>query len=117
MSRGKAGLPVADDLKTLAELINAEHSKVEEGIRTTLAHALRVGDLLIWDKHRGSRAVAMALSSMDERTFPVPIGVFRSRVRPSFEEAMIAQMNAAKEARGGQELQELLNGPDTWEVK
>ncbi|MHC4079624.1 MAG: 2-oxoacid:ferredoxin oxidoreductase subunit beta, partial [Planctomycetota bacterium] len=73
-------------------------------------------DLLIWDKHSGSRAVAMALATMDEHTLPVPIGVFRSRVQPCFEEAMMAQTNAAKEKRGEQGFQELLNGADTWQV-
>ncbi len=74
-------------------------------------------DLLVWDKHHGSRAVAMAMATMDEHTLPVPIGVFRSRIQPSFEDAMTAQANAAKETHGSQDLQELLNGADTWEVQ
>ncbi|MHC4513220.1 MAG: thiamine pyrophosphate-dependent enzyme [Planctomycetota bacterium] len=73
-------------------------------------------DLLVWDKQSGSRAVAMALATMDEHTLPVPIGVFRSRAQPCFEDAMTAQTNAAKEKRSGELLQELLNGADTWQV-
>jgi len=73
-------------------------------------------DLLVWDKHGGSRAVAMALAAMDEHEFPVPIGVFQSRARPCFEDAVIAQVNAAKEKRGHESLQDLLNGKDTWRV-
>jgi 2-oxoglutarate ferredoxin oxidoreductase subunit beta len=58
----------------------------------------------------------MALASMSEETFPVPIGVFRNTVRPAFELAVNAQVNAAKEKRGEQDLQTLLDGPDTWKV-
>ena len=73
-------------------------------------------DVMVWDERDESPARAMALASMSEETFPVPIGVFRNIDRAPFELAVNAQVNAAKEKRGDQALQELLNGPDTWEV-
>ncbi len=73
-------------------------------------------DLMVWDEQAPSPAMAMALASMSEQNFPVPIGVFRSVQRPVFEERLLDQVNVAQEKRGDQSLQSLLDGMDTWEV-
>jgi 2-oxoglutarate ferredoxin oxidoreductase subunit beta len=79
-------------------------------------NGVTIDDVIVWDESDESPARAMALASMSEETFPVPIGVFRNTVRPAFELAVNAQVNAAKEKRGEQDLQTLLDGPDTWKV-
>jgi 2-oxoglutarate ferredoxin oxidoreductase subunit beta len=113
--------------------INLEHGKplrfgkeLELGLRLDAElrpEIVRVGagdcseaDLMVWNERDPSPARAMALASMSEEEFPVPIGIFRDTSRPAFETAVHAQMRTAIEKRGDQGLQELLDGPDTWIV-
>jgi 2-oxoglutarate ferredoxin oxidoreductase subunit beta len=63
----------------------------------------------------GSDAFASFLSQMRYPEFPVPIGIFRSREMPVFEEALLAQVAEAKKTRPT-DLQALITGRDTWTV-
>ena len=72
-------------------------------------------DLIVWDEYSEDPALAMAFASMAEATMPVPIGVFRSRVKPRFEEGVHAQIAQAK-AKKTETLDELLQAGDTWVV-
>ena len=113
--------------------VNLEHGKPvlfgadnDQGLRLNKdmqPEIVRIGedgatlqDVMIWDEQDESPAMAMALASMSEAAFPVPIGVFRNTARPTFERSVNAQVDAAMEKRGDQALQDLLNGPDTWRV-
>ena len=91
-------------------------SNMRPEIVTIGENEVTLEDVLVWDENDESPAKAMALASMSEDDFPVPIGVFRNTHRPAFEQAVNAQVNAAQEKRGDQTLQQLLDGPDTWTV-
>ena len=58
----------------------------------------------------------MALANMDEAHFPVPVGVFRRRVLPTFESGIRAQIDAAKQKKQ-QSLNDLLRQGEIWEVR
>lgn len=92
--------------------LNAE---LQPEVVTVGVDGVTESDVMVWDVADPSPARAMALSSMSETAFPVPIGVFRDVARPAFEDAVRAQLNAAKE-KGTSSLQSLLEGPDTWRV-
>ncbi|MEU4515662.1 2-oxoacid:ferredoxin oxidoreductase subunit beta, partial [Nonomuraea wenchangensis] len=54
---------------------------------------------------------------LDEPAFEhVPIGIFRSVDRPSYETLMAEQLDEAAERQGPGDLSELLLGGDTWRI-
>ncbi|WP_018156991.1 2-oxoacid:ferredoxin oxidoreductase subunit beta [Demetria terragena] len=64
---------------------------------------------------------AFALSRLDDPTFAqVPMGVFRSVSRPTYDDAVRTQVDGAVESAGGpaadRDLAALLTGNDTWTV-
>jgi 2-oxoglutarate ferredoxin oxidoreductase subunit beta len=48
---------------------------------------------------------------------PVPMGIFKRVSVPSFDEAMMEQMEVVKEKKGKGSMEDLLKAGDTWEVK
>jgi 2-oxoglutarate ferredoxin oxidoreductase subunit beta len=74
-------------------------------------------DLLVHDESRPRPSRAFILSRMEPPEFPVPIGVFRSVRRPTFEGATHAQVAAAREKEGAGDLAVLLREGDVWEVQ
>jgi 2-oxoglutarate ferredoxin oxidoreductase subunit beta len=62
-------------------------------------------------------ARAFALSRLSHTpTGPVPLGVFRSVARPTYEDIVDQQIAQAKERSGAGDLAKLLAGGDTWTV-
>jgi len=73
--------------------------------------------LLVHDAGAADPSYAFALSRLDSVDFAhTPIGVFRRAARPSYDEAMSAQIEAARQKQGDGDLAELLAGGDTWRV-
>ena|SRR5687768_6195614 len=73
-------------------------------------------DILIYDAHQDSGAMAYLISRFDLPNFPVPIGVFRSVERPTYERQIEAQMGLAKQKQGEGSIEKLLRSGDTWQV-
>src|SRR5271165_5787911 len=75
------------------------------------------GSLLVHDAHTPDPSYAFALSRLDSTDFAhTPIGVFRAVERPSYDEEMSAQIEAARQKQGDGDLADLLAGSDTWQV-
>ncbi|HEY2505743.1 MAG TPA: 2-oxoacid:ferredoxin oxidoreductase subunit beta [Streptosporangiaceae bacterium] len=73
--------------------------------------------LLVHDAHAADPSYAFALSRLDSTDFAhTPIGVFRNVERPSYDEGMSEQIDAARQRQGDGDLAELLAGGDTWQV-
>ena len=75
-----------------------------------------LGSAFVWDETAVNAAPAMALATMSEADFPVPLGVFRRREKPTFEAGMRAQVAAAK-LKKQQSLRDLLYAGEIWDVK
>ncbi|GIH91040.1 2-oxoacid:ferredoxin oxidoreductase subunit beta [Planobispora siamensis] len=74
-------------------------------------------EILVHDAHRADPSLAFALSRLDEPAFEhVPIGIFRSVDRPSYDEQMAAQLEEAVAQRGPGDLDNLLLAGDTWRI-
>ena len=85
-------------------------------IETVLADSVAESQLIVHDATRTDPSYAFALSRLDSYDFThMPIGVFRSVERGSYDDAMAAQIETAK-ASGEGDLARLLGGNDTWEV-
>jgi 2-oxoglutarate/2-oxoacid ferredoxin oxidoreductase subunit beta len=126
-----AFLPVTDPSEREQHLIRLEHGEpIRFGADASLGlrfgkygslEAVPVADsdpdsLLSHDAH-ADPAYAFALSRLDSSDFAhTPIGVFRKVERPSYDDLMTAQIDAARQKQGDGDLAELLAGADTWQV-
>jgi 2-oxoglutarate ferredoxin oxidoreductase subunit beta len=63
-----------------------------------------------------SAEMAYMVSGLAQPDFPVAVGVLRDARRPSYEELYYAQVEPVGDTRE-RELETLLSGPDTWEIK
>lgn len=79
-------------------------------------NGITVDDVMVWNEADPSPARAMALATMSESDFPVPLGILRSTTRMAFETAVNSQIQTAMQDRGDQGLQDLLNGPDPYTI-
>ncbi len=80
----------------------------------TLGDGFTERDLIVHDED--DPALAYLLSRMQPPEFPTPIGVFLAVARPTYEEAMAAQIATARERAGSADLDALLDRGDTWVV-
>jgi 2-oxoglutarate ferredoxin oxidoreductase subunit beta len=76
---------------------------------------------VVHDAHAADPSLAFALSRLDDRSMAhVPIGIFRSVSRPTYDDLVRAQVGSAVETAGGpasdDDLAALLAGSDTWRV-
>lgn len=75
------------------------------------------GSLLVHDAHAADPSYAFALSRLDSTDFShTPIGIFRHVERRSYDDAMSAQIDLARQRQGDGDLAVLLAGSDTWQV-
>jgi 2-oxoglutarate/2-oxoacid ferredoxin oxidoreductase subunit beta len=73
--------------------------------------------LLVHDAHAADPSYAFALSRLDNSDFAhTPIGVFRQVPRPSYDDLMSEQIEAARDRLSHDDLAALLAGNDTWQV-
>jgi 2-oxoglutarate ferredoxin oxidoreductase subunit beta len=84
-------------------------------VRPEIVTGKDLGSAYVWDEMADNPAPAMALATMKEDTFPVPIGVFRRREKPEFASVLHAQIGKAK-AQRQESLRELIYSGETWEV-
>jgi 2-oxoglutarate ferredoxin oxidoreductase subunit beta len=71
--------------------------------------------LLVHQANSDNPLLANILVGMDYPEFPVPVGVFRSVERPSYDELVQKQVDDAR-ARHEPQFEELLNSGETWDV-
>ncbi|MFC4588888.1 2-oxoacid:ferredoxin oxidoreductase subunit beta [Sphaerisporangium corydalis] len=104
------GLPIVSASKAVRRAANGGIEVVE---RSTVPE----GEILVHDAHNPDPSVAFALSRLDEPAFEhVPIGIFRSVDRPTYDTLMTEQLEEAVAERGPGQLGDLLRGGDTWQV-
>ncbi len=73
-------------------------------------------DLLVHDETAEDPAYAYILSRMWAPRFPVPLGVFRRIERPTHDQLLQGQVDAAVAAKGEGDLRKLLYGGETWQA-
>lgn len=87
------------------------------GIEVVSRSAVSEDEILVHDAHRPDPSLAFALSRLDEPAFEhVPIGIFRSVERPSYDELMAGQLTEAVGRGGPGDLDDLLLAGDTWRI-
>jgi hypothetical protein len=99
-------------------LFGADHDKgiaFDEHFRPYLVSGDDLAKAFVWDEAAASPAPAMALATMDEAAFPVPIGVFRRQEKANYEQAVNLQVEHAK-ATTQESLKDLLYSGELWDV-
>ena len=98
----------------------------KQGIRMNGAHpeivtigenGITENDLLVHDIHLTDPSVAFMLARMEQPEFPQPVGIFRAIERPTYEDMMEDQIEAAVAKIGPGNLEKLINSGDTWVVE
>jgi 2-oxoglutarate ferredoxin oxidoreductase subunit beta len=74
-----------------------------------------LGSAFVWDETATNVAPAMALATMSETEFPVPLGVFRRREKPTLESGIQNQLAGAV-AKKKETLRDLLHAGEIWDV-
>ncbi len=74
-------------------------------------------ELLIHNEQDPEPTYAYLLTQMEYPEMPVPFGIFREIVKPTYDEMLNMQVQEAIKKRGKGDLKELIYGTDTWTVK
>ncbi len=80
------------------------------------AHDNQWQDLPLHDEHAPTATWAQLLAEMKYPDFPEPIGIFRDVDAPCYDGTMEEQIAAVREQHTSNQLQELFNSGNTWEV-
>lgn len=76
-----------------------------------------IDDVIVHNEKDDGDVRAFILSHLtDDPELPTPIGVFRELVKPTYDEAMIDQIESVKKQKGKGDLNKLLFSGNTWEV-
>jgi 2-oxoglutarate ferredoxin oxidoreductase subunit beta len=115
-------------------IVNVKHgeplifgNKLDKGIKLNGFHPVIVDlndgkhtldDLWIHDEFDQNPIRAFILAHMtDHPNMPTPIGIFRQSLKPTYDEGLTTQISQAIEKEGKGDIQELLFGRNTWDVK
>lgn len=83
----------------------------------SLGNGVSESDLLVHDEACLEPSLAYFLSRMRHPDFPVPVGVFRSVTKPTYEALLEDQISQARQEKGDGDLDALLRSGDTWSVE
>ena len=73
-------------------------------------------DLLIHNENDKNLGILLCEMTYNDK-LPVPFGILYKEEKPTYNDMMVEQINVAIKSKGTQDLQSLINGPETWEVK
>ncbi len=74
-------------------------------------------EILVHDENAKDAGQGLFLSQMGEGNYPMPMGVIRKHVEPTYDEQYEQQIAQVIAKQGKGDLQELLNSGDTWTVE
>jgi 2-oxoglutarate/2-oxoacid ferredoxin oxidoreductase subunit beta len=89
---------------------------MEAEIVTVGENGVTEGDLIVHDENSPRSYLAYILGRFQYPDFPVPMGVFRQVLRPTYEEMLAEQINTAVANKGQGNLHKLLHSGETWVI-
>ena len=89
---------------------------VEPRVATVGENGVRDEDLLVHDARSSSRALAYLLAALEPPDFPQAFGIFREVSKPTYDDLLISQIQAAVSRNGRGRLSQLLGAGTTWNV-
>ncbi|MBJ59617.1 MAG: 2-oxoacid:ferredoxin oxidoreductase subunit beta [Flavobacteriales bacterium] len=70
----------------------------------------------LWVHDENDRVKAGLLTRFFDTDFPRPFGVFYSKDKPTYEDALVQQIDEAVNDKGKGNLDDLIQGPNTWTI-
>lgn len=110
-------------------LLEVEHGKpmrfgkdnefgiIVEGVKPKVVKVEDVGEAALLVHDESDPNIASVLSKMDHPEYPVPIGVFKAKETPTYDQMLSQQLKDVVAKKGEGDLQALIKGNSTWEVK
>ncbi|MGB1893273.1 MAG: 2-oxoacid:ferredoxin oxidoreductase subunit beta [Candidatus Latescibacterota bacterium] len=74
-------------------------------------------ELIVHNESEDNPHYAYMLSRMEDPHMPLPFGVLRSVLRPTYDELLLDQVDQAVEQKGRGDLEQLFKSGDTWTVE
>ncbi len=101
---------------------NNEKGIALDGLKPIIVDAEMHGKNNLWvhdesDLTKANMLVRMFNEPIYGEDFPRPFGVFYATSRPCYEDQMAAQIATAKSVRGEGDLDAIISGKNTWEIK
>ncbi|MDO8519439.1 MAG: 2-oxoacid:ferredoxin oxidoreductase subunit beta [Deltaproteobacteria bacterium] len=78
-------------------------------------NGVTLNDIIVHDEANPNPSYAFTLSRFESPHFPVPLGVFRTETKATYDELLTDQVIKAK-TKSPANLKNLVNGPNTWVV-
>ncbi len=79
-------------------------------------NGVTVDDLLVHDENAAEPNLSYIIGRMQFPEYPVPMGVFRSVSKPTYEDMLKNQVESAIAAKGPGSLEKLINSGETWTI-
>lgn len=79
-------------------------------------NGVTVDDLLVHDENAAEPNLSYIIGRMQYPEYPVPMGVFRSVSKPTYEDMLNEQVESAIAAKGEGNLEKLINSGETWTI-
>ncbi|MEZ4333530.1 MAG: 2-oxoacid:ferredoxin oxidoreductase subunit beta [Myxococcota bacterium] len=98
----RKGIVLANGVPTVVDLA-ADEDPIAKGV-------------IVHDERSSTSAYAGMLATLQRPDFPIPVGVFRAVAKPTYEDLLQSQVDAAVKQRGRGDLQALLHSGDTWQI-
>ncbi len=89
---------------------------MEAEVVTIGENGVTTDDLLVHDENSARSYLAYILGRFQYPDFPVPMGVLRQVLRPTYEEMLASQLKAAVDKKGPGDLHKLLHSGETWTI-
>ena len=79
-------------------------------------NGVTVDDVMVHDENSAEPSLSYILGRMEYPEFPVPMGVFRSVSKPTYEQMLAGQIENSIAAKGAGDLNKLLNSGEVWTI-
>jgi 2-oxoglutarate ferredoxin oxidoreductase subunit beta len=89
---------------------------VKPEVVTIGENGVTVDDLMVHDENAAEPNLPYIIGRMQYPEYPVPMGVFRSVSKPTYEDMLAQQVESAIAAKGAGSLEKLINSGETWTI-
>ena len=101
--------------------VDKEYGLMQEGFGLKVVklgeNGITEKDILIHDAHCQDNTLQLKLALMEGPDFPIALGVIRDVDAPTYNDAVIGQIEEIKGKKNSNNFLELLINNDNWEVK
>jgi 2-oxoglutarate ferredoxin oxidoreductase subunit beta len=81
-----------------------------------LGEGVSESELIVHNEKAPDSYLAYMLARMEYPDYPVPIGIFRSIDKPTYEDLLVEQIDSAVQKLGPGNLEKLIHGSETWTI-